>query len=115
MTGNTAIILIGLWLCYRALFSIPAGDMSDAEMAVAGLAVAAFAFWARRTDVMSWPGTTNITLGGITVLLAVVERVHGIDPLASFWIVLLVGIAVAIFALWSVLYRPSAQIAADSR
>ena len=115
MTGNTATILIGLWLCYRAIFSIPAGDMSDAEMEVAGLAVAAFAFWARRTDVMSWPGTTNITLGGITVILAVVERVHGINPLASFWIILLVGIAVAIFALWSVLYRPSAQIAADSR
>ena len=51
MTGNTAIILIGLWLCYRAIFSIPAGNMSDAEMAVAGLAVAALAFWARRTDV----------------------------------------------------------------
>jgi hypothetical protein len=35
------------------------------------------------------------------------------DPLAAFWIVLLAGIALAIFALWSVLYRPIASVAAE--
>jgi hypothetical protein len=116
MSGNVAIILIGLWLCYRAIFSIPAGEMSAAEIAVTGIAVAAIALWTRRTDVMSWPGTTNIALGGIVVLLALLDRVRGIDPLASFWIILLVGITVAILALWSILYRPSGvQLAAGSR
>jgi hypothetical protein len=29
-----------------------------------------------------------------------------VAPLVSFWIILLVGIAVAILAMWSMLYRP---------
>jgi len=29
-----------------------------------------------------------------------------VAPLVSFWIILLVGIAIAIAAMWSMLYRP---------
>jgi hypothetical protein len=40
-------------------------------------------------------------------------RVARFDPLAAFWIILLAGIALAIFALWSMLYRPIASVAAE--
>jgi len=113
MTANAAIVLIGLWLCYRAIFSIPAGEMSDAEIAAAGMAAMALAAWARRSDAMLWPSATNIALGGIVTLVAVVGRVQGFDPLAAFWIILLAGIALAIVALWSILYRRIASIAAE--
>ena len=113
MTANAAIVLIGLWLCYRAIFSIPAGEMSDAEIAAAGMAAMALAAWARRSDAMLWPSATNIALGGIVTLVAVVGRVQGFDPVAAFWIVLLAGIAVAIFALWSILYRPTESVPAE--
>ena len=112
MTANAAIVLIGLWLCYRAIFSIPAGEMSDAEIAAAGMAAMALAAWARRSDAMLWPSATNIALGGIVTLVAV-GRVQGFDPLAAFWIILLAGIALAIVALWSILYRRIASIAAE--
>jgi hypothetical protein len=36
------------------------------------------------------------------------------EALISFWMVLLIGIAVAIIAMWSMLYRPDAVRAADS-
>jgi len=77
MTGNAAIVLIGLWLCYRAIFSIPAGEMSDAELAAAGMAVIALAAWARRSDAMLWPSATNIVMGGMIVLLGVMEHTSG--------------------------------------
>jgi hypothetical protein len=38
--------------------------------------------------------------------VALVRWVIGVAPLVCFWIILLVGIAVAIAALWSILYRP---------
>jgi hypothetical protein len=107
MIGNAAIILIGLWLCDRAIFLIPVGEMSDLQLAAAGIAVVALAAWTRRSDVMLWPSATNIALGGIVVVSALVGSVRGLDALVSFWMILLVGIAVAIFALWSILYRPS--------
>jgi hypothetical protein len=113
MTANAAISLIGLWLCYRAIFSIPVGEMSDAEIAVAGMALIALAAWARRSDAMLWPSATNIALGGIVTLVALVGRVQGFDSLAAFWIILLAGIAVAIFALWSILYCPIETVAAE--
>jgi len=100
-------------ICLKRLFSIPAGEMSGAEIAVAGMAAMALAAWARRSDAMLWPSATNIALGGIVTLVAVVGRVQGFDPLAAFWIILLAGIALAIVALWSILYRPIASIAAE--
>jgi hypothetical protein len=113
MSANAAIVMIGLWLCYRAIFSIPAGEMGDAEIAAAGMATIALAAWARRSDAMLWPSATNIALGGVVMLLAAVGRVARFDPLAAFWIILLAGIALAIVALWSILYRPIATIAVE--
>ena len=52
-------------------------------------------------------------LGVFVLALAGVHRLVGLDPLVSFWMLLLIGIAVAISALWSMLYRPTtAELAA---
>lgn len=106
MIANSLAILIGLALAYRAIFSIPAGDMSQIEMIAAGVAVVLLALWARRTDLMGWHSGTNIVLGGIILLLAVAHRAVGVEPLVSFWMILLIGITVAITALWSMLHWP---------
>ena len=106
MIANFATVLIGLWLIYRAIFSIPPGDTSQIELVAAGGAVILFALWARRTDFMTWHSWTNIVLAGTILLFAAAQRVLGIDPLVSFWVILLTGIAVAVTAMWSTLYRP---------
>jgi hypothetical protein len=115
MIANIAMILIGLWLVYRAIFSIPIGDMSQIELMGASAAVILLALWARRTDFMKWHSWTNIMLAALSLLLAVAHRVVGVDPQVLFWMVLLIGIAMAITAMWSILYRPNAAEAAASR
>jgi len=105
MIANSATILIGLWLAYRAIFSMPSGDISPIELMAAGVAVILLAVWARRTDFMSWQSSTNMVLAAAILLLAAEHRVVGADPLVSFWIVLLIGITVAITAMWSIIYR----------
>ena len=114
MIANPLIILTGLWLSYRAIFSIPTGQMSEVEMVLAGIAVVLLALWARRTDSMTWFSGTSIVLGLIIVALSVARRTIGGDPLVSFWMVLLIGIVIAIIAMWSMLYRPDTARAADS-
>jgi hypothetical protein len=114
MIANFGTILTGLWLAYRAIFSMPSGDMSPIELMAAGVAVILLALWARRTDFMSWQSSTNIGLAAVIVLLAAAHRAVGVDPLVSFWMVLLIGIAVAISAMWSIIYRPDIARAARS-
>ena len=115
MIANFVTILIGLWLAYRAIFSLPAGDVNQTELVVAGVALILLALWARRTDLMRWYSGTNIVLAVIILLLAAVHRVVGVDPLVSFWMILLIGIAAAIAATWSILYRPDSAQAAGAR
>ena len=106
MIGNLLNVLVGLWLAYSAIFSNPAGAMNNAVLAAAAIAAVVFAAWARQTDRMGWPSATNIVLGMVLLVVAVARWVIGVAPLVSFWIILLVGIAVAIAAMWSMLYRP---------
>ena len=115
MIANFATLLIGLWLAYRAIFSLPAGDVNQIELGVAGVALILLALWARRTDLMSWHSRTNIVLAVVILLLAAVHRVVGVDPLVSFWMILLIGIATAITATWSILYRPDSIQAPGTR
>ena len=115
MIANATTILIGLWLVYRAIFSVPAGNVGQVEVIVAGAAVVLLALWARRTDLMSWHSVTNIMLGLIILLLGLARWSLGLTPPVAFWIVLLIGNAVAVIAMWSLLYRPAvAQAAAPS-
>jgi|SRR6516162_2156637 len=106
MIANLAMILTGLWLAYHAIFSTPAGDTGLIGPTAAGVAVILLAAWARRTDVMGWPSGTNMALGLIILALTAAQRTVGVDSLATFWLLLLGGITVAIAALWSILYRP---------
>ena len=115
MIANFATILIGLWLAYRAIFSLPAGNVNQIELVVAGVALILLALWARRTDFMSWHSGTNIVLAVIILLLAAAHRVVGVDPLVSFWMILLIGITAAITATWSILYRPDSVQATGTR
>ena len=115
MIGNLLNILLGLWLAYSAIFSTPAGDMNNAALAGAAVGVIVFAVWARQTDPMRWQSATNIVLGVVLLVVAATRWVIGVAPLVCFWIILLVGIAIAVVAMWSVLYRPdTAQSAASS-
>ena len=115
MIANCATILIGLWLVYRAIFSLPPGAVSETELIAASVAVIVLALWARRTDVMGWHSGTNIALAVIVLLLAAAHRAVGVDSATSFWMILLVGIAAAVIAMWSILYRPKHLEAAGSR
>jgi hypothetical protein len=72
----------------------------------AAVAVIVFVVWARRTDRMGWPSATNLVLGVVLLVVAVLRWMIGVAPLVCFWIILLAGIAVAIAAMWSMLYRP---------
>jgi len=115
MIANAATILIGLWLDYRAIFSIPAGNVSQIELIAAGGAVILLALWARRTDAMNWHSSTNIVLAVLILLTGIAHWAVGVAPLMSFWIILLIGNAIAIIAMWSLLYRPSMVQATASR
>jgi hypothetical protein len=114
MIANSLTVLIGLWLSYRVIFSIPAGALNQIEMLSTGVAVILLALWARRTDLLGWHSGTNIVLGVGLLLLGAVQRAAGVEPLVSFWIILLIGITVAIAAMWSILYRPNAAEPAQS-
>jgi hypothetical protein len=106
MIANAASILIGLWLVYRAVFSTPAGNVGQTELIAAGVVVVLLALWARRTDVMNWHSSTNIVLGVLIFLAGIAHSAFGLAPLVSFWIILLIGNAIAVIAMWSLLFRP---------
>src|SRR6516164_611785 len=106
MIGNLLNILIGLWLAYSAIFANPAGAMNNVALGAGAIAVIVFAVWARQTDPLGWQSGTNIVLAAVLLAVAVVRWAIGVAPLVCFWIILLVGIAVAIVAMWSLLYRP---------
>jgi len=106
MIGNLLNVLVGLWLAYSAIFANPAGAMNNVALAAAAVAVIVLAVWARRTDSLAWQSGTSIVLGVSLLAMAVVRWLIGVAPLVSFWIILLTGIAVAIMAMWSLLYRP---------
>ena len=110
MIPNTVTVVIGIWLAYSAIFSNPAGEMNNIQLAIAAIVIVACGVMARVSDKMSWPGTTNIALGLVLGLLAAVRAYSAQTPMAPFWIILLCGIAVAITALWSILYRPDPSV-----
>lgn len=114
MIGNLLNILVGLWLAYSAIFANPAGAMNNVALAGAGVAVIVFAVWARQSDSLGWQSGTNIVLAAVLLAVAVVRWAIGVAPLVCFWIILLVGIAVAIVAMWSLLYRPQTARSAAS-
>jgi len=63
---------------------------------------------------LGWQSAMNIVLAAVLLVLAVLRWVIGVAALVSFWIILLVGIAVAVAAMWSMLYRPTTARSAAS-
>ena len=115
MIGNLLNIFLGLWLAYSAIFANPAGAMNNVALAASATAIIIFAVWARQSDSLGWQSGTNIVLAAMLLAVAVVRWAIGVAPLVCFWIILLVGISVAIVAMWSLLYRPEmTQSAASS-
>jgi hypothetical protein len=55
---------------------------------------------------MDWPSGTNLVLGAVLLLVAMARWAVYVPPLLSFWVLLLVGIAISVVAMWSMLYRP---------
>jgi chromate transport protein ChrA len=104
--GNVLNLLLGLWLAYSAMVANPAGDLNVAGLAASAVAVLACAVWARRTDPMDWPSGTDLVLGAVHLVVAMTRWAVYVPPLLSFWILLLVGIAISVAAMWSMLYRP---------
>jgi hypothetical protein len=95
-----------LWLAYGAIFSNPPGNLDTGRLALTAGAAIIFAAWARQSDRLKWQSGSNIVLGAILPVTAGARLAVGVAPLVCFWIVLLSGIAVAIPAMWSLLYRP---------
>ena len=114
MIGNLLNILVGLWLAYSAIFAIPAGNMNNVALAAAAVAIIVLAVWARQSDRMGWQSGTNLVLGFVLLLVAAVRWAVNVAPLVCFWMILLTGIAVAILAMWSMLYRPETTRSAAS-
>jgi hypothetical protein len=80
--------------------------MNNAGLAAVAAAAIVLAVWARQSDPMGWQSATNIVLGAVLLFFAATRWVIGVAPLVCFWVILLVGIGVAIVAMWSMLYRP---------
>ena len=114
MIGNLLNILVGLWLAYSAIFANPAGAMNNVALAMSAIAVIVFAVWARQSDSLGWQSGTSTVLAAMLLAVAVVRWAIGVAPLVCFWIILLVGISVAIVARWSLLYRPQMTRSAAS-
>ena len=106
MIGNLLNVLVGLWLAYSAIFANPAGAMNNVALAAAAVAVIVLAVWATADGFLSLAKRNKHVLGVSLLAMAVVRWLIGVAPLVSFWIILLTGIAVAIMAMWSLLYRP---------
>lgn len=109
MIANALNTLLGLWLVYAAVL-----DRAWAEntwtLPVAGVLVVVLAVWARMTDYRRWQSSTNIVLGIVLLILTALHGLGAASPLVMFWAVFWPGILVAVFALWSLLYRRRSDV-----
>ena len=106
MIANILNFLVGIGVAYVAVFGTPASIRSPWILPVAGIAIIVLALVARRSDFSGWQSATNIVLGIVLAVAALVERAVAISPLVTFWIELWVGLTVASLALWAAFYRP---------
>ncbi len=114
MIANLLNVVVGLWLVHISIFGAPSFATAPWLIIALGVAVIALAAWARSSDFSGWQSGTNMVIGGIVVLVSLVERVVAISALALFWIDLWAGVTVASLALWAVLYKPEPSTSADA-
>jgi len=109
MIANGLTVLIGLGLAYGAIFSTPSGNLNNILLAIASALIIGCAIVGRLINRVSWQSSTNLVLGAILALLAAARATFEPTSVPSFWVILLAGIAVAIMALWAILYREASS------
>jgi hypothetical protein len=107
MIAHILNALLGMWLAYAAILAPPLLSQSRWPMAIVGAAIVVLGVLARPGEHLKWAGTTDIALGGILAAAALAGAVAG-SAAFGFWIVLWIGVIVAVVSLWSALYRPRA-------
>ncbi len=110
MIANLLNALLGLWLVYVAVLD-SAWTASSWKLALAGVVVIALSLWARASDYRKWQSTVDVVLGVLLLILAALHAMGTAPALVMFWGTFWPGVLVAIFALWSALYRPRASTA----
>ncbi len=94
-----------MWLVWAAILDPALESASRWPMAIAGAAIIVLGLLARPSERLKWAGTTDVVLGAILT----VDALAGVfmDSAAlGFWMVLWLGVIVAVVSLWSALYRP---------
>jgi hypothetical protein len=109
MIANLLNCALGLALVYLAVLNL-AWIEKPWLVAVGGVLAILLALWARATDFRKWQSNVNLVLGVLLLILAAFAWATGVASVALFWGVFWPGILVAVFALWSVLYRHSSPV-----
>lgn len=105
MPGVLSTIL-GLVLVYVAVLLPGVIQNANWYIGAAGIAIILLATWSRATDVANWHSTTNIVLGALLLILYGAQQAAlPLGALFVFWWIFWIGILVALFALWAVIYR----------
>lgn len=105
MIPNALNTILGIVLVYCAILAPNALGGSPRAIPLAGIAIVAFALWARPGDLLKWFSAFNGALGLALVLLGILAAATAVHPLVTFWWIFWVGIIVAVLAFWSALYN----------
>ncbi|HET7362959.1 MAG TPA: hypothetical protein VFJ70_05215 [Burkholderiales bacterium] len=105
MIPNALNTILGIALVYCAILAPNVVSNSSRALPLAGLAIVAFALWARASDKLKWFSAVNGALGIALMLLGILALAMPIHPLVTFWWIFWVGIIVAVLAFWSALYN----------
>jgi hypothetical protein len=109
MIANAFSVVIGIWLVYAAVLNpilVSGGQRGGFTALAAGLVLVALGFVARRGAYSSWHANSQMTLGSVLVLLALIELATALPDILTYWVTFWVGLLVAFIALWAALYQP---------
>jgi hypothetical protein len=54
----------------------------------------------------AWHSNTQVTLGGVLVLQAVIDLLTSLPDILTYWVTFWVSLLIAFVALWAMLYEP---------
>ena len=99
--------ILGLVLVYLAVLRPGVIENANWYVGAAGIVIILLATWSRATDFAKWQSTTNIVLGTLLLILYAGQQAKlPLGALFIFWWIFWIGLLVALFALWAVIYRP---------
>jgi hypothetical protein len=105
MFANLFNVLLGLALVYSAILRPSLIGARPTLLFVAAACIFGAAWLARRSDNHPWQNNINMLLAVMLAGMAALRLEH--VSLAAFWSQFSVGTAVAVLALWAMLYRPT--------